>query len=175
MGNVSEWTHQVSEIGEAGLDVKREATAEERQALATQLDILGCNRLVARYRILAAPDGRFKVEGMLEAELVQACVVTLDPVTQRMSEPIRIEFRPKTQIEPEEESEHQVFVPDDPEPIENNRLGIGRVICEIAASALDPYPRAADAALEPGEGKAAPADSKANPFAALANWKPKDQ
>lgn len=175
MANVSEWTHPVSEIGETGLDVKRAATAEEREALAAKLGIVGCNRLVASYRILHAPDGRFKVEGTVDGEVVQACVVTLDPVVQHMSEPIAVEFRPKPQIEPKDDSEHEVFVADDPEPIENNRLGIGRVIFEIVASALDPYPRAANAALEPGEGQAAPAGSKANPFAALADWKPKER
>ena len=57
----------------------------------------------------------------------------------------------------------------DPEPIENGRLPLARVIFETFASAIDPFPRADDAVMDwtPDEGDSKPA----SPFAALAKLK----
>lgn len=175
MTAVLDWTHPVSEIGERGLDARRVATPAERSALAAALGIVACNHLAVTYRIEPRPQGAFMARGEIEAEVVQSCVVTLDPVAQRIQEPFQIEFRPKGAINTGTDGEQEALAPDDPEPIENNRLALGRVIYEIVASALDPYPRAADVVLEDSEGTAGPKDSKANPFAALAAWKPKSQ
>lgn len=168
------WAHAVSEVGEGGLDVRREATPDECSSIASELDILGCNRLAAAYRIEHRPQGRFLVRGTITAETVQSCIVTLDPVAQAMKEPFEIEFRPKGQIETPAEGEHEILAADEPEPIENNRLAIGRVVYELLASSLDPYPRAGNAMLDDGEAKAAPKNSTINPFAALSKWRPKD-
>lgn len=175
MTDILDWTHPVSEVGEQGLDVRREATSAQCLAVAAAMEIVACNRLVAAYRITPLPNGRFRVAGEVNAEVVQSCVVTLDPVVQRIVEPIDVEFRPKAQIDSPADGEHEVFAPDDPEPIENNRLSVGRIVYETVATALDPYPRASAAVLEDAEGQAAPRESKANPFAALADWKPKRQ
>lgn len=175
MSDILNWTHVVSEVGEQGLEVRRDATHSQCVAVAAAMEIVACNQLGANYRITPLPNGRFRVAGEVSAEVVQNCVVTLDPVVQRIVEPIDIEFRPKAQIDSPADGEHEVFAPDDPEPIENNRLAVGRIVYETIATALDPYPRATNAELEAAEGQAEPRDSKANPFAALADWKPKPQ
>jgi uncharacterized metal-binding protein YceD (DUF177 family) len=175
MTDVLNWSHAVSEIGEAGLAVPRDATEAERQAVATALEILDCRTLVVDYRIEAMQQGRYVARGTIDADVVQSCVVTLDPVDQHISELLDVEFRPSHQIEPADDGEHVALGSDDPEPIENGRLPIGRVVYELIASALDPYPRAGEAALEGEEGVAAPKDSKAGAFAALAKWRPKEK
>lgn len=173
MSTVLGWSHAVSEIGESGLEVQREATPAECAAITADLEIVATRALAARYRIKPLPEGRFRLTGKLVADVEQACVVTLDPVPEHIEEEIEVEFWPKAQIAPPEEGEHEALGPDEPEPIEANRLAVGRVLYEVLASALDPYPRASGALLEGEEGKAAPRESKANPFAALANWRPK--
>lgn len=173
MKPVLEWAHSVSEVAEGGLEVRRTATAAECAAVALALGILGCEKLEASYRIEPLPGGCYRVRGRITGALVQACVVTLDPVVQRLDEPLDVEFRPKGRIADLGEGEQEALGPEDPEPIENNRLSVGRVTYEIVAAALEPYPRAPEARLEDSEAVAAPKESQANPFAALARLKPK--
>lgn len=173
MTTVLDWTHTLSEIGEIGLDVRREASAVEIAAVTAELGIVACHSLVVTYRLEPLPQSRVRARGKIRADVEQSCVVTLDPVPQRIDEPFEIEFWPKGQIESPPPGEREALAPDEPEPIENHRIAIGRVVYEFLASALDPYPRANGAALDDGELVAAPRDSKAHPFAALAKWQPK--
>jgi hypothetical protein len=166
------WSHATSEIAATGLDAERIASETQRAAIAAALDLLALERLEVHYHIAPLPAGRYRLDGVLDARVVQACVVTLDPVATDIREELAVEFLPSPQL-PEADSEEQgILDTEDHEPIENERLGVGRVAFETLAAALPPYPRSDDAALEKHE--AAPATGDApGPFSALAGWKPK--
>src|SRR5262245_10072852 len=166
------WSHHLAEIPAGGLEAERTASPTQLQAIAAALDLLAAEQLVVRYRIEPLPAGRYRLFGELDARVVQACVVTLDPVATDISEELTVEFWPSAQL-PEPGSEEQgILAADEHEPIDNDRLDVGRVVFETLAAAIPPYPRAEDAALERHEVGPTTTGSSGS-FAALADWKPK--
>lgn len=173
MSVLSNWSIPPAEIPEAGKSFSRSATLEERQAVAAALNILDVTSLTCDLRVRPLRQGRYGMSGRIAAALAQACVVTLEPVTEVIDEPVDLEFWPADQIPGMASTAADEWVdpeaPDLPEPIEQGRIAIGRVVYEILATAIDPYPRKPGAALElrhDDEDKAA-----ASPFAALAKLK----
>lgn len=170
-----DWTHTTTEIAPKGLDIERHATAAELAACAQYLDILGVDRLVVSYRIKPLSGGRYSLSGKLEADVVQACVVSLDPVPATLNDAFEAEFRPGA-AEPEtaDDEEIEALSATEFEPIENHRLDAGRIIVETLLAALPAYPRAPGAELESTEA-VPPAAASTSPFAKLAALKPKDK
>lgn len=169
-----DWVHAVSAIPEHGLDQVRDATSEQRAALAAILDILAVESLRVSYRLEPMPRGRFKLTGELKARVVQACVVTLDPVATDVAEAVEVEFWPAGAVPVPDATEQTILDAPEHEPIEAQRLAVGRVLAETLAAALPAFPRTAEAELEQRE--AGPADGgSVSPFAALADWKPKEE
>lgn len=166
-----DWSEVVAEIPERGTRQRREATVGEREAVATALGILGCERIVVSYEVVPRAGGRYVLDGKLEADVTQACVVTLDPVPQHISARLSVDFEPpvhRRQAEEEAGGTIDPFSETEIEPIEHGQLDIGRIVEEEIASRLDPYPRLADAALDRHE---AGGDAPANPFGGLVELK----
>jgi len=168
-----EWTHGTAELGELGRSETRHASADELTALASALEILSCERLYARYEIAALGQGRFRLSGELEADVTQACVVTLDPVPGHIHEHFAVEFWPKQEPPSDAAGERAILTGADVEPIEGGRIDAGRIVFEHLSAALDPYPRkpGAEFRWDEAQGEAgAPAES---PFSVLAKLKEK--
>lgn len=150
-----------------------EATEAERAALASRFGILEIGTLRANLRLRLEAGGTARVRGILTADVVQACVVTLEPVPQHIEEPVDLRFLPEGA-----ESEDD---PDGPDEIltEGGALELGEAIAEQLSLALDPYPRVPGAKLElefeaPEEEEAAEEEPpRPNPFAKLAALKDK--
>lgn len=144
------------------------ASPAERRALAARFAIPAIARLDARVRIVRLPRAdRFRVTGELAADVVQTCVVTLEPVPQHVVATFDLAFeRAGWAAEP---AEVVIETDEDPEPLYGDRIDIGEVVAEELALALDPYPRA------PGQAFAEPEDPGRerpdSPFAALAALK----
>jgi uncharacterized metal-binding protein YceD (DUF177 family) len=131
-------------IGHAGRQLVLEATAAERAALATRLGVLGIERLSAEVRLKPEEGGTVLVEGRLSASLIQACIVSLEPVAETVDEPIAFRLLPPGR-EPQDG-------PEDLDEIESpdGVADLGEAVTEELALALDPYPRAPGAVL-PGK------------------------
>jgi uncharacterized metal-binding protein YceD (DUF177 family) len=144
-------------VGPEGRTDSLEASEAERAALARRFGILGIESLHAALRLAPEPDGAVRVDGRLDAAVTQACVVTLEPVAQRVTEEFAIRLLPAG-CEPADG-------PDDLDEIqtENDVADLGEVVAEQLALVLDPYPRAPGAEL-PAEAS----DETAGAFAALA-------
>jgi uncharacterized metal-binding protein YceD (DUF177 family) len=148
------------------------ATPEEREALARRFDLLAIERLdanVALRRIGRGPVVR--LEGRLEAELVQTCVVSLEPVEGRVAESFSIVYMPENHEAGDAILRTGAFDEDDewPEPIVEGRIDIGEAVAQQLALALDPSPRKSGISLEDVIGNAATGDDRpASPFAVLA-------
>lgn len=176
MTALRDWTHLVTDIPERGLSRSRTATEEERIELARELDIPSCERLRVTYEVKPRrAAGHFAFTGTLEAEVTQACVVTLDPVPASLSEAFAIELGPPAALDEEApgtgEAERIVSSVPDIEPIEDGRIDVGTIIFGILSAALPQYPRKSGAEFDWVDPKA-DADP-ASPFAALAKLKPK--
>lgn len=173
-----DWVHLTTEIPESGRRFERRATEAERAAVAKELELAGCPRLDVSYQVRALHNGRYRVEGRIDADVVQSCVVTLEPVAQRIDEAFDVTFDPRGEEERPVSSEREILSEPDVEPLADGRIEIGRVAFELVASALDPYPRKPGADLE----QIAPhvvasgnddGDKAPNPFAVLAKLKDK--
>lgn len=173
-----DWVHLTTDIPEQGRRFERAATEAERAAIARDLDLVGCTTLTVTYQIRARPGGRYRVEGRIAADVVQSCVVTLEPVAGRIDEPFEVTFSPDTDEQQAGSSEREILTEPDVEPLADGRLEVGRVAYELLASALEPYPRKPGADLEQVAPRAVIAGSDdavgtPNPFAVLAKLKDK--
>lgn len=164
-----DWVHRVQDIGEEGLSEKRVANREELSSLARALEILSCDALAVAYELRPSGGSKFRLQGRLEADVTQACIMTLEPVEARIEEQLDIEFRPSEMMPRPVPLEAEVSALEDFEPVENGTVDIGRVVYEYLSAALDPYPRKKGAAFD---WKRQGADEGTqSPFAVLANLK----
>lgn len=154
------------DVAPGGRTERISADAAERAALAEALGIPELNAVTAEVVIRPAGGGAFQIRGTLEADLVQTCVVTLEPVEQHVREEIDVTLLPAEAagdagepvlVDPMEE--------DAPEVFHRGRIELGAIVAEHLALGLDPYPRAPGVAFEPHiEDEAA---DRVSPFAAL--------
>src|SRR4051812_4639052 len=102
--------------GGAALEIM--ASDAERAALAKRFGFLGLPAFSARVTVDRRPGGQVVVEGRLRGRIVQACVLTLDPVTQDLDDAFRIVFRRDLADERDPESGETVLSAqlDAPEP-----------------------------------------------------------
>jgi uncharacterized metal-binding protein YceD (DUF177 family) len=147
-------------VGSEGRRLSLTATPEECAALAARFGIPGVETLSAELTLRPEPGGgAIGVTGRMRAEVVQSCVVTLDPVFQTVEEPVRLRLLPDG-AEPGDED------PETPDELvaEGGEVDLGEAVAEQLSLALDPYPRAPGAEL-PGTSDDG---SAAGPFASLA-------
>ena len=165
---ILDWAHETRSIPEAGLDVTREASEEGRAALAEALGIDACTRLVAQYTIRPFESGCYELHGTAEMLAQQTCVVTLEPLERTYRVRLDVAYWPPELLGDGPGADIDSLA-DDPEPIEDGRLDVGRVVYEELASTIDPFPRKDDAAFD---WKNDEAPARDNPFAALEKLKP---
>jgi hypothetical protein len=168
------WEHAVQDIPEAGLVVERSASPEELVEIARALDLLACRSLLVRYTLALRGGGHVHLSGTLWAQVEQSCVVTLEPLLNDITESFSVDYWPETEMP--EPSGGVVDMHDEPdlEPIVAGQIGVGRVVFQSLAGAIDLFPRKPGVTFEPPEG---PHDgggpSPDSPFAALARIKNK--
>ena len=169
------WDHAIQDIPETGLAVERAASQEEREGIARVLDLIACMSLTVRYAIAPRREGHFQLTGTLNARVEQACVVTLEPLTNDITESFSVDYWPETEIPAPSGGVVDMHDEPDLEPIVAGRIGVGRVVLECLAGAIDLFPRKPDATFEPPaaspEGGAT--GKPESPFAALARIKNK--
>jgi hypothetical protein len=153
-----------------------DATPQERFQLAALFKIQSLDSFSFDYTLTPAVLDRAELTGAIRAELTQLCILTLEPVSERVDETVSVECRPQEQIGAEDASAGDadpLGLPDDPPaPIVNGRVDVGAVAAEILATAINPYPRRNDAEFgwqDPRETDGRPS----GPFAELAKLKPK--
>jgi uncharacterized metal-binding protein YceD (DUF177 family) len=169
-----DWAHTVSDIPASGLKVRRAATDSERGALAADLDIVACSRLEVGYEIRSLSSGRYLLTGYLEADVVQSCVVTLEPVGEELKESFEAEFQPPDELATARSHDLDPFETKEIEPLSDGHIAVGRVVYEQIAAALDPYPRAAGATFSWTEPESSAQRGAAQgPFDVLKQLRPK--
>lgn len=164
--------------GSAALDIT--ASDGERAALAKRFGFLGLSAFSARVTVDRRPGGQVIVEGRLRGRIVQACILSLDPVTQELDDAFRIVFKQGLAEERDPESGEALLSAqaDAPEPLSGNMLDVGEIVAEQLSLAADPYPRRPGVKLEdvlpkPRKGgkrgrDAAKSEQRRHPFAGLA-------
>ncbi len=139
------------------------ATPVECAALARRFDLLALDRLEAQVRLTPLAGGLLRLSASLSAEVVQGCVVTLEPVRSRIDDEFSVLYR--AGAEAGETSVVLSGADEVVEPLPGDTLDIGEAVAQQLSLALDPYPRA------PGAAAASSGEALASPFAVLAKWK----
>lgn len=167
----------VDRLGSRETRMNVTASPAECAALAERYDIVAVESLTARLRLRRiGGSGLIRLKGELSARVVQACVVTLDPVTQQVDETFEMLFGAT-----EENGDTDVLVQydedDPPDPILHGIIDVGEAVAEHLALGLDPFPRRPDAVFQPSlvEDEVADEPPTPNPFAALAALKQKNR
>ena len=167
-------TIRIDRLPATGRELKLAPNEEEREAVAEFLELTAVDRL--EVELTAVPfRGGIRVQGQLLATIVQPSVVTLDPVTQEIEEPIDRVFLPGVE-NPRTHPGAEVFVDleadDLPDPLEGPEADLSDLILETLALAIDPYPRAEGESVEELGLSGDPAPE--SPFSALKALKDKD-
>jgi hypothetical protein len=165
-------TVRIDGLPPEGRAITVEADPEQRQAIASQLGITALEHLDARLRAVGFRGG-IRVTGDLRARIEQPCVVSLEPVHQDIAEPIDRVYLPGREPLPESTGHPEVFVDlegdDLPDYIDGPEADLSPMIVETLALAIDPYPRAPGAELDPSA--LDPDDPDDSPFEALSRLK----
>jgi uncharacterized metal-binding protein YceD (DUF177 family) len=136
---------RLDRLGSEPFRQRIEATPEEREKLSERLDLLSLDRLTAVVDLYRQSGDVIRLEASFEAEFVQSCVYTLEPVSGAVSDGFSLVFGlPKE--EPEELSwgrDEAVF-----EPLPEDAIDIAEAVAQELSLALPIFPRHPDASLD---------------------------
>ncbi|WP_421724079.1 DUF177 domain-containing protein [Bauldia sp.] len=143
----------------------------ERRAIAEAYGLKDVKAFVADVDLIREDRDTVLLEGHVVATIVQACVVSLEPVEQIIDEQftVRIAAADSPKAPKPDRPGAEVHVDPDvevPEISEDGRINVGALVLEYFALAIDPYPRAAGAEV-PDSFRDAAKDESDSPFAAL--------
>jgi len=158
----------VERIASTGTEVTIEASPEERDALARRFDIPAVHAFSATFVATPWRRGGVQVRGEFAAEIEQLSVVSLEPFTTEIGEPVVRYYQAETgpghhpdvlSVESLEDEE--------PEVISGGSIDLGEIAAESLALALDPYPRKAGEVFEHEAAQDPEERRQDNPFAVL--------
>ena len=155
--------HQIlTDPPQAGVEDRLDASPAECAALAERFGIEALKHFSARFTRKPYPGGGLLISGWIKAEPVQLCIVSLEPVAERLDKPFTLVVLPPNGALSED--------PDGPDEIQADVTGhfdLGEALAEELSLSLNAYPRKAGAHLSLKPEEAAEATPR-NPFAKLA-------
>jgi len=167
---------KVDKIPLGGVEERIVASPQEKEALAARFNLTALPSLESFLTVRKEDGGFVAVKGTFSADVVQTCVVTLDPVAAHVGGGIDALFGPAHLIREEHEGGlADLGEADPPEPIIGGVIDLGELTAQNLAMALDPYPRKEGASLQTAVDRdaaldvASPETASGNrPFSALA-------
>ena len=171
--------YDLANLPEKGIELVLKPNAAERAEIAAWLEIEALEGLVGSVRLTRNASGRYLYRGHLDADVVQACVVTLEPVPAHISQDFEREFelappvpkRGKRRTGVNASAKPVIEILDDndaPDIIESPVIDIAAPMIEELSLSLDPYPRKAGVSFTAPEDLPGTVD---NPFAVLQKLK----
>jgi uncharacterized metal-binding protein YceD (DUF177 family) len=138
-----------------------EATPNERERLSRRFDLVSLDRLEATVELRREGAKVVLLEAAFEAEFVQSCVVTLDPVAGAISDRFSLMYGP-----PEEQPQETMAGQDEAafETLEGDAIDIGEAVAQELSLSLPVFPRHPEARIETDT----PGASSGGAFALLA-------
>ncbi|MDQ0319853.1 uncharacterized metal-binding protein YceD (DUF177 family) [Pararhizobium capsulatum DSM 1112] len=168
---------KVGHISANAVEVHLKADDTERAALAELWNILDVLSLEADLQIARWKRDGVRLKGHVAARIVQACVVTLEPVESVIEEPIEAILVPEgsrlARIAANDTGEMVLDPdgPDIPDVFSGDTIDAGQVVSEQVALAIDPYPRKPGVSFGERIESTEKDDVRPNPFASLKDWK----
>lgn len=154
----------VARLPKRGMPVVIEANERQRAALAEIHGLISVESFKAELTVSGWKRNGVRVEGRVQARIVQPCVVTLEPVPASIDETFEAVFLPEDSKLGREgfgqggEILIEVDGPDSPETFSGDTIDVGALGEEFFGLAIDPYPRKSDASADvlPREGASEP-------------------
>jgi uncharacterized metal-binding protein YceD (DUF177 family) len=162
----------VERIASTGTELTIEANAEEREALARRFGIPAVHAFTATFVATPWRRGGVQVRGEFAATVEQISVVSLEPFTSEVGEPVVRYYQAETgpghhpdvlSVESLEDEE--------PDVISGGSIDLGEIAAESLALALDPYPRKPGEVFAPETAQEVEERRQDNPFAVLSRLK----
>jgi uncharacterized metal-binding protein YceD (DUF177 family) len=163
------WTMPVAvaDIPDNGSHYELSADAAAREQVARLAGLHALPSLEASFDLVRRGDG-VAVRGEVRATVGQTCVVTLEPIDNKVQEAVDLVFAPTDDAAPADAPPAKRKKGDPPEPLENGLIDLGALATEFLILGLDPYPRKAGAEFaRTGQDKT----EGSHPFAGLAALK----
>ncbi|HKM69136.1 MAG TPA: DUF177 domain-containing protein [Stellaceae bacterium] len=153
----------LARLGSAPFRQQIEATPGEREKLSRRFDLLALVRLTAAVELRRQGDELIVLDAAYEAEFVQSCVATLEPVADAISERFLLVYGPA-----EAEQQETGWLPDEAafEQLNGDVIDIGEAVAQELSLSLPVLPRHPEARID-GE---TPVESFGT-FASLAHLK----
>ena len=148
--------YDLNRLSEAGYEAAIELGPDELAKLARWADVVGVNRFEGRVSLTRLSSTRFNYSAHLEADIVQACTVTLEPVSASLSldfmRELHLVRQVKKMVDFSGELSPAAGGDDVPEEIDNTRFDLAAPLLEEFSLAIDPYPRAPGVAFDAPRG-----------------------
>src|SRR5262245_17428729 len=100
---------RIEQLGPKPWRQRIEATPEERESLCRRFELVSLDRLTAMVELYRESGAVIRLEGSFEAEFVQSCAVTVEPVVGAISDRFSLLYGP-----PEEEPQQVSANVDEP-------------------------------------------------------------
>jgi uncharacterized metal-binding protein YceD (DUF177 family) len=158
---------RIAALGSKPFRQRIEATPSEREQLSRRFDLLALDRLSAVVELRRQDAEVILLEATFEADFVQACTVTLEPVPGGTSDRFALVYGPITgqRHEIERGVEEPAF-----EPLEGDTIDIGEAVAQELSLSLPLCPRHPGAGIEVEF-----SDELSGPFASLARLLDRDE
>lgn len=144
----------VSRLPHKGLPVTIRADAAQRAALADEHGLVSIESYSADLLVTSWKRHGIKIAGRVQADVTQACVVTLEPVAAHIDEPVEGLFLPDDSRLGRQgfgdggEIMLEADGPDGPEIFSGDTIDAGALAEQFFGLALDPYPRKRGVAVD---------------------------
>lgn len=159
--------YELGRLGLAGDKVVIAPSEDERARIAQWAGVDAVEAFEARIELRKITRAHYVFDAVLNADILQGCVVTLDPVRSRVARAFTRELF-LTQTKPLDTDAAPFDEEDGREEIASLRYDLAAPVLEELVLAIDPYPRAPGVEFEPP----AEEDKPEHPFAALKKLKP---
>ncbi len=164
--------YNLGRLGNSGDVVRIVADEAQRAAIATLAEALSVTRFEVTVTLSKTAATRYRLDYRLDGEVVQACVVTLEPVPAAIARDFSRELHfigtgPRRAVELADLDLSGVDE-DVPEEIDSLHYDLAGAALEEFLLGLDPYPRAPGVEFTPVPEAQ---DAKLSPFAALKSLK----
>ena len=152
--------------------IKIEPTPAEREALAARYGLISLDSLKAQLTVRGDVSSEIEVEGHLQAEVVQECVVTLEPVRDNVTAAFEQRYTVRS-MDPVADLVIDADNIEPPEPLIGDSIDLGELVAQHLSLSINPYPRGPDADAQADEHRVD--TERDGPFAALARLRNQDQ
>lgn len=156
----------VARLPQKGLPVVVDADETQRAALAEAHGLLSVERYRAELLVTKWKRNGVKVSGRVEADIIQACIVSLEPVEAKIDEEVEAVFLPEDSKLGREgfHAGGEILLdaegPDAPETFSGDSIDVGALAEEFFGLAIDPYPRKTGAAVAAAGDDVEPVESE---------------